>query len=574
MPPGSGRKLAVEWHEFTEYGTKMQCKHCNNIVSKRAVRLKEHLKKCKKNTQSINEETEPEIQIELPPPAKVARTDTFSNSDSPEPSASGIKRTQSSMFSYGIVTTASQKNDLDKNVAKFFYANNIAFNVAQNTEFKKMVQNLRPGYVPPNRNQLAGNLLDDVYNDIEVNLKEELKEATITLILDGWSNIKNDPIFACSIHTGNKSYLFKAVDCGAEKKTSGYCATFAKEAIDEIKKTYEKNVFAICTDNENKMNAMSSILKSSENFPDLLTYGCAAHLLNLCAKEVMPTTLMKQIVEMQKYFKNKHNAHGWLREKGGLMPQIPNDTRWNSQEECLKTFISNFHKYNEIKLEHLDEFDQQIRNLLGNVAIYTEAVYLQSQLKALAKGIDVLQSDNATLSTAVEVWINIIEEPLLNNYAEKFKKRFNHYTEPFHFLAHMTDPKYFGERLINEHEEKAEMWITENHPHFLPGLLKLKIKDKETYPALLFSKNIIEQFPAKKWWNLMKMKTSKMQTLPTDFCDFFIKLHSCPPSSASIERIFSTYGLVWNKIRNRLGAEKAEKLVKVYNFLKCESNDW
>ena len=61
-------------------------------------------------------------------------------------------------------------------------------------------------------------------------------------------------------------------------------------------------------------------------------------------------------------------------------------------------------------------------NLLGNVAIYAEAVDLLSQSKVLAEGINVLQIDNATLSTAVEVWINIIEELLLNNYAENFKK--------------------------------------------------------------------------------------------------------------------------------------------------------
>ena len=32
-------------------------------------------------------------------------------------------------------------------------------------------------------------------------------------------------------------------------------------------------------------------------------------------------------------------------EKGGLMPQLSNDTRWNSQLGCIKTYISNHSLY-------------------------------------------------------------------------------------------------------------------------------------------------------------------------------------------------------------------------------------
>lgn len=38
-------------------------------------------------------------------------------------------------------------------------------------------------------------------------------------------------------------------------------------------------------------------------------------------------------------------------------------------------------------------------------------------------------------------------------------------------------------------------------------------------------------------------------------------------SSASIERIFSKFGLVHSKLRNRLGVEKAGKLVIIFRVL-------
>ena len=44
-------------------------------------------------------------------------------------------------------------------------------------------------------------------------------------------------------------------------------------------------------------------------------------------------------------------------------------------------------------------------------------------------------------------------------------------------------------------------------------------------------------------------------------------LMSAVSSSAGVERVFSTFGLVHSKIRNRLGTEKAGKLVFIFKLL-------
>jgi len=44
-------------------------------------------------------------------------------------------------------------------------------------------------------------------------------------------------------------------------------------------------------------------------------------------------------------------------------------------------------------------------------------------------------------------------------------------------------------------------------------------------------------------------------------------------SSAFIEYLFSTYGLKWSNIGNSLDAEKAEKLVKIYQFYRAEEDN-
>ena len=66
-------------------------------------------------------------------------------------------------------------------------------------------------------------------------------------------------------------------------------------------------VFAVCTDNENKMGRMKELLK--EYNPKLLAYGCSAHHLNLLEKDVTPKSVLKHIVEVHKYFRNHHLPH-------------------------------------------------------------------------------------------------------------------------------------------------------------------------------------------------------------------------------------------------------------------------
>jgi len=72
----------------------------------------------------------------------------------------------------------------------------------------------------------------------------------------------------------------------------------------------------------------------------------------------------------------------------GLMPQISNSTRWNSQEACVSTFINNFYKYQEILNLHIVEFDNTIGQMLNDNGLYRESLNLQKQLKLVASVLD------------------------------------------------------------------------------------------------------------------------------------------------------------------------------------------
>lgn len=65
-----------------------------------------------------------------------------------------------------------------------------------------MITALRPGYTGPSYDQIGGKLLDKLTNRIEKELAENITDnSSLTLIMDGWSSVCNDPINATSNHT-------------------------------------------------------------------------------------------------------------------------------------------------------------------------------------------------------------------------------------------------------------------------------------------------------------------------------------------------------------------------------------
>ncbi|KAB7504700.1 hypothetical protein Anas_10606, partial [Armadillidium nasatum] len=123
------------------------------------------------------------------------------------------------------------------------------------------LKNLRPDYEPPNRKRLDNQLLYKVNEEVIQAIKNDLTDSCLTLVQDGWTNVSNDPMIAHCLHNGHQSFLISSVHSGSEDRNAKYCTELALEAITFIKNTFKKDVFAVCTDNENKMVEMKELLK-------------------------------------------------------------------------------------------------------------------------------------------------------------------------------------------------------------------------------------------------------------------------------------------------------------------------
>lgn len=309
---------------------------------------------------------------------------------------------------------------------------------------------------------------------------------------------------------------------------------------------------------------------------NLIVYGCAAHYLNLVENDVSPRVILKQIVEVQRYFRNHHQPSGWLTEKNGVKPQLPNSTRWNSQNDCIDSFLKNYQIMHQICIEHKSVIEKEIIQIMNNAGLYMEAVHLQQQLRLVSSALDSFQKDGCCLGEVAHIWHKLLEADVLLPYKDAIQKRYGQCITPAHMVAYLAHPKYKGEKLTSAEEEIALDWLKSIDDGYTIPLMTLQILDNDYYPKSMFKKNVTEVLAPSKWWKIMAKKAEKSATpLNKEFCNFMAILNSLPASSASVERLFSTFGFVQNKVRNRLGNEKTEKLVKCHRLLKSKCDeDW
>ncbi|KAF4145900.1 hypothetical protein GN958_ATG04905 [Phytophthora infestans] len=146
----------------------------------------------------------------------------------------------------------------------------------------------------PNRNQLAGELLDATYEAERAEVIETLKKRRyVSLVSDGWSNPRRESLKNFIVTApGIRPLLWSCRAAGTDTKDGPYMAQIFGEAIDEIEAEIGKGkVVSITTDNVSAMKSAWKILETAR--PGFITSGCAAHTLGLLMKDVLENVTMK-----------------------------------------------------------------------------------------------------------------------------------------------------------------------------------------------------------------------------------------------------------------------------------------
>lgn len=499
------------------------------------------------------------------------------------PSSSATRSPSSSLgllgaAGYFIQTTAADKVRIRSRWADFFLKNRLSFRLADDPAFRAALEATRPGINGENgmkplltRKALSGTLLDEVEARCKKNLSSIVMGKNAVLSQDGWSDAHQEPVIAASLHCEGKTYPLDFETTGAETKSATFCAQLAKQSTEKAEEQYGCVIIGFVSDSENKMVKLRRELAEWRN---LMVYGCSAHALNLVESTATPEAIMGPIVTISKFFINHHKPAAVLKELGGLIPQLPNITRWTSQRATLATFIHNYERYGRIVDDERVTIPDSIRDLINNRRFLSEAKSMLTQLDLVATVLNDFQDDTKNLSDCVRGWLSLISnDNISQDVREAIQLRFRKTVTTWHTLAYMLDNRdHTGwPQLPSDLAEQARVAIMEMGDEAIHAMAAYEMKDESVYSKLAFSPTIKERMEPAKYWNYIARVTTAAE--PKKFADMMAKVFALPPSSAGIERIFSTAGLVQSKSRNRLGVKKVGRLVSVSRLLSMNDKD-
>lgn len=467
-------------------------------------------------------------------------------------------------------TSQTEKAALDEQVARFIFATNTAFSAVEHPEFIKLVELLRPGYSPPNRHDVGGRLLDKVQQSLMDDCKEKLQEKTVSMCLDGWSNVHNEPIVCVAVTTPDgDSYVTDTVDTSGNSHTADYLTDLARDAIDKCEEKFGCRVGSLVTDNAANMSKTRSQL-AKDSGHDIITHGCSAHLFNLLAHDVEIKGVKEHVVHIVKYFRNVHLPAAWYKAAGGKCLVLPQDVRWNTLADCLQSYLDNWPTLLKVCEEHRGNIDSTVASKVQNISIKRNAEDYLKRLKPISVALDKVQRDTCFIGGAVEAWKQLgtdwdeSEQPL--SAMKKLEERRSQALTPAHFLADILDPQSAGKSLSPKEVDAAMDFVASNYPSLLPILVNYQAKAKP-FMDYMFTPTLVNSVAPLAWWK------SLSERLDDKALSIIYKILGASASSAGIERVFSTFGFIHSKIRNRLGTEKAGKLVFVFKLLNSKKHN-
>ncbi|KAG5542097.1 hypothetical protein RHGRI_021826 [Rhododendron griersonianum] len=140
------------------------------------------------------------------------------------------------------------------------------------------------GYNSPNYEKVRTTLLDKEQNKVRHDLNPLMQDWSthgVSIMSDGWSNIKNQQLINIMAVFGGKAIFINGHDVSSVEKNATNIAKLLFKAIDYVGPS---NVIQVVTDNAANCKAAGAIIQRKYNH--IFWFGCLAHTLNLLMKDI------------------------------------------------------------------------------------------------------------------------------------------------------------------------------------------------------------------------------------------------------------------------------------------------
>ena len=344
-----------------------------------------------------------------------------------------------------------------------------------------------------------------------------------------------------------KAIFLKTFDFSA--KSADHIALL--EAVDEAK---EKAKISFNIEVDSYVSDHAAAEKKTGEKSGLINYGCYSHAGNLYLKDIKNNEIYRDVHEIMVVFRNA-SLESRLKEKGGSSIYLAGNTRWKGERDEENCFLKNRSAMKTIVGEIQSQLlPEKVKLLIKSEEFFVKVSKEVEKLSPVCDFIDLSQSDDCTLSTALNKWLKM--KPLKEHYAA-WENRNKMICKLPALVAYSLDPKYKGILLNRDQTNKVNVAIYSNGKG--ENAYQQLENFRQSKGKLGCQKAL--NLPANMFWDLMKTSSPELSEIA-------LKYTLLPSSTASLERTFSMWSYVHNKLRNRLSNDRSEKLIFIYHTLK------
>lgn len=303
-----GRLKGKEWEHVTESLEKdrVQCKYClHTFATTSGTRVRAHflgeglLAPCEKVHADIKA-----MMIRLSQSAKKLAASKSNPrvhvaDDDTDDDAAHIAKLRKRLVQPTIISSAQEAllRDAQESLARFFYAEGIAFNKAESVHLEEALQKYifvgKAGLVPnsvralPSRYKLSGPMLDTEYKRAESSRKSIQDRPAITygysVSSDAYKDTCSRDIVNLVMTTAAGHSFMSAVDTTGESKTGPFIAGFLENEMKKLPGGIESCV-VVCTDSASNCKSAGALLEA--RYPWITWIPCTSHVCDLFLEDI------------------------------------------------------------------------------------------------------------------------------------------------------------------------------------------------------------------------------------------------------------------------------------------------
>ena len=608
----AGRPASADWNQVIRKGKKCECKHCGVNFKASVDRIQQHfcevwdghrqVRVCEKAPDAVKKEFQDRRNTAVRVKEKKRRQKENADRDAAE-----YKKQKQSGIKQGFARV--EKQNLDKAVGRFFYANGIAFHAADSPEWHELVEELKgasTGYKSPGRESLRTTVLLSVRTELDDKLRHagliefevaddaeaaEVAHHAHALCSDGWTSTSRRPLLNVVLVCTKGAYFVKAIDTSGKDKTAQYQTAELSAAIDAAG---EHCITAVFVDGGVPASTRADL---EQEYPSLFVLLCAAHSVDLLLEDFYKqNTWVKETVdalrEVVKFIRNHHKPLALFRQLSKLELLKPGDTRFGSNFVMLQRALAVQDELEELvgskawkqwvkrqKKAAKKAKAAEIKKTITHEKIWKQAATLVKVSKPFVVTMKMADGDVPAMGKLYKRMFDAIEELKAISTQElpagkrdalvkAAEERWVYMDHPVHRAAYAFDPEYqqhswnCDEDIIEGIENVLERYYGDDTQSIAAAQRQLEeYRTRQGRFGKAACVMNMELMSGWSWWSTYGGAHPEIQRVAMDIL-------SLVGGACSCERNWSVFDFIHSKKRNKLSPEKAEELVYIFSNLR------